>query len=85
MPPDILQRYAWPGQADKMGDGIRLRKIVGDRERAAVGELWSHQLGWELRLFVDGEWQRSKVCRDQEAVFSTIDEWRAALLEKGWA
>lgn len=84
MPLDILQRYDWHGETIKQGDAIRMAKGIGGQERQAVGELWSHQLGWEIRLFIDREWHRSKVCRSQEEVFTTINEWKAALVEKGW-
>lgn len=85
MPNESLQRYIWDGQAIKQGDAIRMRKVIAGQDRHAVCGLWSHQLGWELRLFVDGEWHRSKVCRSQEEVFTTTNEWKAALVEKGWA
>jgi hypothetical protein len=48
-------------------------------------ELWSHQFGWETRLLVDGEFQSSDVCRDQEQVFSQMERVTAAFKAEGWA
>lgn len=81
---DILAR-PWNGEPLKQGHAVRLHKTIGGRERDAIGELWTHELGWEIRLFVAGEWQRSQVCRTQDEVFNTADEWRDALKAKGWA
>lgn len=81
----ILQREFWSGRPVKQGDALRLRKTKDGRERTALGELWSHQLGWELRLLVDGEFVQSRVCRAQDEVFDTADAWKAALIDKGWA
>lgn len=77
---EVLQRWVWNGTPEYMGDTIRLRK--GTLE-ARCG-LWSHQFGWELRLDAGGEMLRTQVCRSQEEVLSTTEEWRAALEEKGW-
>ena len=52
--------------------------------RPSATYLWTHHLGWELRLKMDGDFQRSEVCRSQQAVFDTGDAWKAALTEKGW-
>ena len=41
-------------------------------------------LGWELRLEVNGDLQRSGVCRSREEVLSTGEEWNAAMLQGGW-
>jgi hypothetical protein len=33
---------------------------------------------------VEGSLQRSQVCRSQDEVLDTADQWKAAMLEKGW-
>jgi hypothetical protein len=82
---NTLQRENWNGHPVSLGDGWRLAKVVGGRQRHAVCELWSHQFGWELRLVTDGgEFQRSQVCRSQDGVLSVTAEWKAAMLGKGW-
>jgi hypothetical protein len=59
--------------------------------RSAVGRdkpcarLWSHQLGWELRLVIDGgELQRSQVCRSNDEILDTQAQWKSAMVGKGW-
>jgi len=48
--------------------------------------LWSHQLGWELRLVVDGDdFRRSQVCRSQDEVLDVTEQWQAAMVGRGWA
>jgi hypothetical protein len=44
----------------------------------------SHQFGWEVILDVNGELQRSQVCRSQDEVLTTSEQWKAAMIENGW-
>ena len=78
--PDVLQRLTWCGTPFRMDECFHLQK--GSHQASC--QLWSHQFGWELRLELAGELHRSQVCRSQEDVFNTIEEWKAALVEKGW-
>jgi hypothetical protein len=81
-----LQRSTWNGDPTKQGDLFRVHKNRCGRQLQAVCELWTHQLGWELRLVVnDGQLQRSQVCRSQDDVIDAGDTWKAAMVEKGWA
>jgi hypothetical protein len=41
-------------------------------------------LGWELRLTAGDEFLQSKVCKTEDEVLETGEQWKAALLEKGW-
>jgi hypothetical protein len=50
----------------------------------AACRLVTHALGWELRLEVVGSLQRSEVCRTQDEVLDTSEQWKAAMIEKGW-
>lgn len=45
----------------------------------------SHQLGWELRLEIDGDLRRSEVCRSADEVLTVSEHWKAAMCEKGWS
>ena len=81
---DVLQRPYWTGTSIKGGDVFTLRKQKGETEHVAVCELWWHLFGWELRLLVNGELQRSQVCREGQEWIDAFGEWKAALLEKGW-
>jgi hypothetical protein len=84
MAPDALQRPRWDGEPAELGQLFHVRQERGDKQLEAVCRLLSHELGWELRLEVNGDLQRSGVCRTREEVLSTVDEWNASMLEKGW-
>ena len=86
MPTDVLQRPDWVGPPAPLGEGWRLHKQICGRARQAVCELWSHQLGWELRLVIDGgELTRSQVCRSNDEILDTQEQWKAAMVGKGWS
>ena len=73
------QREHWDGNPVELGSAWTLRK----GERVAHCILVSHQLGWELRL-ITPDLLRSHVCRSSEEILSTHEEWKAAMLAKGW-
>ena len=81
---DVLQREYWPGHAVDLGEGFRLHKHRGGHVLEAVCWLRTHPLGWELVLNVNGNLQRTEVCRSQEEILSRTESWKAALLERGW-
>jgi hypothetical protein len=78
--PDVLQRFNWNGQPRKIDICWRLHKA----KRKAECEMWSHILGWELRLIASGELLQSQVCRTQDEVFDTFEQWKAAMVGRGW-
>ena len=40
---------------------------------------------WELRLFIGrDEIVQTQVCRSQDEVLTTGEQWKAAMLEKRW-
>ena len=80
MPPEVLQRDDWRDGPRKQGETFKLTK---GRKRAAC-ELWSHPLGWELRLMAGSELLQSQVCRSQDEALDTSDQWKKAMIEKGW-
>jgi hypothetical protein len=80
-----LQREHWNGQSTHLGDLFRVTKIRGDKTLSAVCRLVTHQLGWEVRLELNGDLQRSEVFRSQDDVLTACETWKAAMLEKGWA
>lgn len=83
MPLEVLQRLAWNGKPSELGDLFILKK----NGREATYKLRSHQFGWELLLFVgtQAEVVQTQVCRSQDDVLTTGEQWRAALQEKGWS
>ena len=54
--------------------------------REARAALLTHQLGWEVRLLVGSQLEvvQTQVCRDQEEVLRTGEQWKQAMIEKGW-
>ena len=77
---EVLQRPFWDGVPEDLGSWWTLRK----RDHVATCRMYSHQLGWELRLDVDRDIARTAVCRIQSEMFDTEMEWRLALEGKGW-
>jgi hypothetical protein len=80
-----LQRALWHGQPSELGTLFRVSKTRGDAKFHAVCVLWTHQLGFEVRLEVNGDLQRSEVLRSQDDVFTASDQWHAAMRDKGWS
>jgi hypothetical protein len=68
-----------------LGRGWRLHKSGCGRQREAVLEFRTHPLGWELQLVIDGgELQRSHVCRSKDEILDITEQWKAAMVGKGW-
>jgi hypothetical protein len=72
-------RDVWNGTPAHLEDVWTLRK----RDHVARCMLLSHEFGWELRLEV-GELFRTQVCRSSEEIRTTAENWKAAMIEKGW-
>ena len=81
----VLQRPDWHGEPFAVGDLFLLHKDKCGEPIEAACRLVTHQLGWELRLEIAGSLQRSEVCRSQDEVLDTSEQWKAAMIEKGWA
>jgi len=60
--------------------------ILKKNGREAACKLRSHQFGWELLLVVGQQLEvvQTQVCRSQDEVLTTGDQWKAAMVEKGW-
>jgi hypothetical protein len=84
IPPEVLQRPLWNGQPVELGHLFRLHRRRGDKRLDAICRLMSHQFGWEVVLDVNDELQRSQVCRSQDEVLTTGEQWRAAMTKNGW-
>jgi hypothetical protein len=50
----MSRREFWNGDPERLPDGFKVTKPKGDHVLTAVCEVWTHQMGWELRLQVDG-------------------------------
>ena len=79
---NVLQRPNWYGSPVDLGELFILKK----NRRRATCKLRSHQFGWELRLFIGSQDDvvQTQVCRSQDEVLDTSDQWKAAMIEKGW-
>jgi len=53
--------------------------------RAARCTIWSHPLGFELRLVCDGSLPRIRTCRTPEGMVQLQARWRAAMEAQGWS
>ena len=71
-------------------DDYRKVQILGDMWTASKGDkalrvqLRTHPMGWELRAFVGLDMHRSQVCKAEDEVLSTSDNWKAEAVTKGW-
>ena len=82
----VLRRESWNGCPAMRGEAWRLRKAVCGHPRQAVCELWSHQLGSEIRLVIDGgELRRSQVIRSNDEILTVTEQWKAAMVGRGWS
>jgi hypothetical protein len=75
-----LRRDIWMGRPQQLGDLLLMRK----GSLVATCELWTHEFGWECRLFAGEEVIATQVCRSQDDVFVFGEKWREALKQKGW-
>lgn len=82
--PATLQREHWNGQPTRLGELFVLHKERVGQQIEAICHLWTHHLGWEVRLEIAGDLHRSEVCRSQDEVFTAGETWKAAMIEKGW-
>lgn len=78
----VLQRHDWHGSPVDLGELFILHK----HRRKAQCQLLSHQFGWELRLLVGSQLEivQTQVCRTQDDVLTTGEQWKAAMMAKGW-
>jgi hypothetical protein len=79
---DVLQRPNWYGKPVHRGELFMVRKNTVE----ARCVLRSHQFGWELCLQVghNRDFLQTKVCRSQDEVLTTAEDWKGAMVEKGW-
>ena len=65
-----------------MGNLFRLQR----NRREARAALFTHHLEWEVRLLAGSQLEvvHTQVCRNQEQVLRTGEQWKQAMIEKGW-
>jgi hypothetical protein len=79
-------RPGWRAVGNTPGERWRLHKAGCGHHRQAVCELRRHALGFELRLIVDGsDLRNSRLLPEGYDVLSVVEEWKAAMVERGWS
>jgi len=59
--------------------------VAFNETRRLVCTLFTHGLGWELRLMVmGGMFIRREVCTTQTQVFEMADQWKQDAVARGW-
>ena len=86
MPTKTSRREFWNGDPERLPDGFTVTKPKGDHVLTAVCEVWTHEMGWELRLQVDGQGLlMSSLTRSGAEMLTRVEEWHRAMLQKGWS
>ena len=80
-----LPREHSNGRPVYLGALFRVRKMRGKKSLAAICKLWTHHLGWEVRLEINGDLQRSEVFRSEDDVLTAGEQWKAAMVDMGWS
>ena len=60
-----------------------MRYAVEEVNPIAQLVLYTHQLGWELRV-ESGELLMTQVCRSDRKIEDVSAAWKTAMLDKGW-
>ena len=83
----VPKREFWNNaEPERLPDQWRMTKAKGDHTMTAVCEVWTHEMGWELRLQVDGQGLlMSSLTRSGAEMLTRVEESHRAMLEKGWA
>jgi hypothetical protein len=83
MAAEVLQRLAWNGTLQR---ALAILFALHENRRAVRASIFTHHLGWEVRLLVGSQPEvvQTKLCRTQDEVLTTGEQWRAAMIEKGW-
>ena len=77
-----LQRFPRDRPPQRIAELFRVRHAAGSHRADVRCDLWSHPLGWEVRLFVDGHLVQARVCRTQEEVLTTMETWKREHTER---
>ena len=59
-------------------------KVSCGQPTQAICELFTHEFGHELRHIANGEVLSTVVCRNNEQIPTTQEQWKKAMIEKGW-
>jgi hypothetical protein len=72
-------------EPERLPDQWRMTKVKGDHTMTAVCKVWAVEMGWELRLMIDGHGlQLASLCRSGREMVDRADDWKAAMLSAWW-
>lgn len=71
----------WGGRPREAGTMWTLRKGT----RVAACQLWTHPIGGEVRITIDGDLLRSEARRDAATLIRLALEWQRQFEGKGWS
>ena len=80
---EVLQRFTWNGEPKELDDFFRLTK----NHRLARAVIFTHQIGWELRLhsrLAEGSRVHAGLSHAGGSV-QHGEHWKAAMIGKGWS
>ena len=82
----VPKREFWNNaEPERLPDQWRLTQVKGDHTMTAVCECWAVEMGWDLRLMIDGHGlQMSSLCRSGREMVERAEEWRMAMAQRGW-
>jgi hypothetical protein len=80
----VHKREFWNNaEPERLPDAWRMTQVKGDHTLTAVCAVYAVELGWDLRLTIDGHGlQMSSLVRSGREMVDRADEWRAAMLER---
>jgi hypothetical protein len=82
----MLALKAWKSPPERLPDGFTMTKPEGAHIHVAVCEAWTHPFGWETRLMIDDHgMQMTSVVQSAAEMLKMVEEWRSAMVEKGWS
>jgi hypothetical protein len=70
----------WDGRSRAVAEVWTLRK----GSHVAACSLWTHPIGGEVRLSVNGEMHRTEAKRDGRTLLDLALDWRDQFTAKGW-
>ena len=80
---DAYQQEFWNGP-EQLPDGFQAIMPRGPRTMTATCEVWTHPVGWELRLIIDGGTLMATVVASASEMRALVAAWRAAMQKHGW-
>jgi len=75
------QKAFWSGPQERLATAWTLFH----QHRTAECAMWSHPLGWELRLTVNGSMIQTQITHSYKQVVEAGTAWRRMFRDAGWA